>query len=154
MPQALIASKSIVIAAPAARVWEALTDPAQVRQYMWGAEVVSDWRPGSPLLYRGVWEGKPFEDKGTILEIDPPRLLRTTYYSPLGGKPDVPESYAEVVYALAAENGGTKLTVTQGNIPDEAGRARAESNWSMALEAIRKLIEGEGAPAAGAADAG
>jgi uncharacterized protein YndB with AHSA1/START domain len=89
-----------------------------------------------------IWEGKPFEDKGTILEIDPPRLLRTNYYSPLSGKPDVPENYAKVTYALSAEDGGTKLTVTQSNIPDEAGKAQSEGNWGMALDAIKKVIEG------------
>ena len=138
----LTATMSIVVDAPAARVWEALTDPAQVKQYMWGSEVVSNWTQGSPLIYRGVWEGKPFEDKGTILEIDPPRLLRTNYFSPLSGKPDVPENYAEVTYALAPEDGGTRLTVTQSNIPDEAGKAQSEGNWNMVLESIKKLIEG------------
>jgi uncharacterized protein YndB with AHSA1/START domain len=136
------ATKSIVIAAPAERVWEALTDPVQVKQYMWGSDVVSDWKQGSPLIYRGIWEGKPFEDKGTILEINPPHLLRTNYFSPLRGKPDVPENYAEVTYALSAEGGGTKLTVTQGNIPDEAGKAQSEGNWGTVLDAIKKLIEG------------
>jgi uncharacterized protein YndB with AHSA1/START domain len=142
MPQNLTGTKSIVIAASAERVWEALTDPVQVKQVMWGADVVSDWKQGSPLIYRGVWEGKPYEDKGTILEIDPPRLLRTNYYSPLSGKPDVPENYAEVTYALSPQGGGTKLTVTQSNIQDEAGRAQSEGNWGTALDAIKKLIEG------------
>ena len=142
MSQNLIATKSIHIKATPERVWEALTDPAQVKQYMWGSEVVSDWKQGSPLVYRGDWEGKPFEDKGTILEIDPPRLLRTNYFSPLSGKEDVPENYAEVTYALAPEAGGTKLTVTQSNIVDETAREHSEGNWSVALEAMRKVIEG------------
>ena len=142
MPQNLIATKSILIKATPERVWEALTDPAQVKQYMWGSEVVSDWKQGSPLVYRGVWEGKPFEDKGTILEIDPPRLLRTNYFSPLSGKEDVPENYAEVTYALSSGAEGTTLTVTQGNIPDEAGKARSEGNWGTVLDSIKKLIEG------------
>ena len=138
----LTATKSIVINATAQRVWEALTDPVQVKQYMWGSEVVSTWKQGSPLVYRGVWEGKPFEDKGTILEIDPPRLLRTNYFSPLSGKPDVPENYAEVTYALSPQAGGTKLTVTQSNIPNEAGKTQSEGNWGTVLDAVKKLIEG------------
>ena len=141
MPQNLTATKSIVIKATPARVWEALTDPAQVKQVMWGSEVESDWKQGSPLIYRGVWEGKPFEDKGTILEIDPPRLLRTNYYSPLSGKADVPENYAEVTYALVPEGNGTKITVTQSNIADEKTRDHSESNWGGALETMKKMIE-------------
>jgi uncharacterized protein YndB with AHSA1/START domain len=142
MIENLTATKSIMIKATPARVWEALTDPAQVKQVMWGSEVESDWKQGSSLTYRGVWEGKPFEDKGTILEIDPPRLLRTNYYSPLSGKPDVPENYAEVTYALAEEAGGTKLTVTQTNITDAAARDHSEANWGAALETMKKMIEG------------
>ena len=137
----LTATKSIVIDAKPQRVWEALTDPAQVKQVMWGSEVESDWKQGSPLIYRGVWEGKPFEDKGTILEIDPPRLLRTNYYSPLSGKADVPENYAEVTYALVPEGNGTKITVTQSNIADEKTRDHSESNWGGALETMKKMIE-------------
>ena len=137
----LTATMSIVIDAKPQRVWEALTDPAQVKQVMWGSEVESDWKQGSPLIYRGVWEGKPFEDKGTILEIDPPRLLRTNYYSPLSGKADVPENYAEVTYALVPEGNGTKITVTQSNIADEKTRDHSESNWGGALETMKKMIE-------------
>ena len=137
----LTATKSIVIDAKPQRVWEALTDPTQVKQVMWGSEVESDWKQGSPLIYRGVWEGKPFEDKGTILEIDPPRLLRTNYYSPLSGKADVPENYAEVTYALVPEGNGTKITVTQSNIADEKTRDHSESNWGGALETMKKMIE-------------
>jgi uncharacterized protein YndB with AHSA1/START domain len=109
---------------------------------MWGSEVVSDWKQGSPLIYRGIWEGKPFEDKGTILEIDPPRLLRTNYFSPLSGKPDVPENYAEVTYSLSPEGNGTKITVTQTNIVDEKAREHSESNWGSALDTMKKMIEG------------
>jgi uncharacterized protein YndB with AHSA1/START domain len=138
----LTATKSITIAAPAPRVWEALTDPAQVKQYMWGAEVETDWKRGSSIVYRGEWEGKPYEDKGKIVEIDPPRLLRTTYYSPLSGKPDLPENYAEVVYALEPSGSGTRLTVTQSNIEDEAGKEKSEGNWGMTLETMKKMIEG------------
>jgi len=138
----LTATKSIVIAAPATRVWEALTDPAQIKQYMWGAEAISDWKRGSSLIYRGEWEGKSYEDKGTILEIDPPRRLRTNYYSPLSGKADAPENYAEVTYALAPEAGGTKLTVTQTNVEDEEAKARSETNWGTSLEAMKAMIEG------------
>jgi uncharacterized protein YndB with AHSA1/START domain len=138
----LTATKSIVINAAPQRVWEALTDPSQIKQYMWGAEAISDWKLGSSLTYRGTWEGKSYEDKGTILEIDPPRLLRTNYYSPLSGKPDVPENYAEVTYEVRQVAGGSELTVTQTNVEDEAAKTRSEGNWSMALDSIKKLIEG------------
>ena len=64
------ATAKIVIHVPAAKVWEALTSPELVRQYLYGAAIVSDWQKGSPITYQGEWQGKPYEDKGTILDID------------------------------------------------------------------------------------
>ena len=99
--------------------------------------------PASVLVYRGTWEGQPYEDKGTILEIEPCELLKATYYSALGGLPDKPESYDTVTYQLSAPaNGqGTQLTVTQSNNHTREAADQAEGNWGMTLKAIKELLE-------------
>ncbi|HET6296406.1 MAG TPA: SRPBCC domain-containing protein, partial [Kribbella sp.] len=53
------------------RVWAVLTDPAEIKKFMFGADVHTDWQQGSPITWQGVYEGKEYEDKGEILEIDP-----------------------------------------------------------------------------------
>jgi hypothetical protein len=50
-------SSSIVIRAPRAKVWEALTQPEIVRTYFFGTNLVTDWKVGSPLFFRGEWDG-------------------------------------------------------------------------------------------------
>ena len=65
----LIAQASTNIAAPVAAVWDALTNPALIKQYMFGTDVVSDWREGSPIFWRGEYEGRSYEDKGVILKL-------------------------------------------------------------------------------------
>ena len=60
------------IDAPPERVWQLLTQPGSDPDIMFGAEVVSDWKVGSPIVWKGEWEGKTFEDKGEIIAIDPP----------------------------------------------------------------------------------
>src|SRR5215211_2870092 len=102
-----------VINAPASKIWDALTQPELIKQYMFGTDVISDWKVGSPITYRGEWEGKPFEDKGKVLEIEPERSLITTHWSPLSGMPDIPENYHTVSYQLSEKNGKTKVTITQ-----------------------------------------
>ena len=52
-------------------VWKALTDPALIGKYMLGAQVETDWKPGSPIVWKGEYEGKRYEDKGEILDFDP-----------------------------------------------------------------------------------
>src|SRR5690349_17371802 len=49
---------TITINATAAKVWDALVNPEQTKKYMFGCETVSDWQPGSALLWRMEYEGQ------------------------------------------------------------------------------------------------
>lgn len=134
-------AKSITINTTPQKVWAALTSPDLVKQYMFGAEVVSDWQKGSPLIYKGTWEGRPFEDKGTILEIEPGKLLKTTYFSALSGLEDKPENYNTVTYELAEKNGGTELTVSQDNLANQEQADHTAKNWETVLGTIKTILE-------------
>ena len=111
-------------------------------RHLFGTEVSTDWQVGSPITYTGVWEGKPYEDKGEILEIEPERLLVSTFWSYLAGLPDIPENYKTVHYELSPENGRTKLTITQDNNADQAEADHSAQNWSTVMDGMKKLLEG------------
>jgi uncharacterized protein YndB with AHSA1/START domain len=143
MSETRTATTSIVLHAPAAKVWEALTRPELIKQYLFGTEVTTDWRAGSRITYRGVWEGKPYEDKGQILEIVPEKRLVSTFWSALSGLPDRPENYQTVRYELSPEQGGTRLTIIQDNNASEEDAKHAEGNWHMVLEGLQKVVESE-----------
>ncbi len=135
-------TRRTTINAASARVWEALTTPEIIKQYMFGAEAVSNWQPGSSLVYKGQWEGQPFEDKGVILEISPAKLLKTSFYSALSGLEDKPENYSTITYQLNSEaDGRTTLTVTQDNNPTQAAADQTGRNWEMTLGQIKQLLE-------------
>jgi uncharacterized protein YndB with AHSA1/START domain len=140
MSRGFIAEASILIDAKPEKVWKALTDPDLIKRYLYGTEADSDWKVGSPITYKGVWEGRPYEDKGRILEIEPGRLFKSSYWSAFSSLPDSPENYNTVTYELGAGD-STTLTVTQDNIPSEEGRAQAEGNWRMVLQALKELLE-------------
>jgi uncharacterized protein YndB with AHSA1/START domain len=137
------ATATTVAAAPLESVWHAITDPATIARYLYGTQVETDWKQGSPIVYRGEWEGKPYEDKGVILEIEPPVKLVTSYYSPLSGKPDEPSSYQNVSYLLAAEGAGTRVTITQDGCADAAEAERMAANWSATLDGLKQVVEGD-----------
>ena len=90
---------------------------------MLGVDTESDWEVGSSLVHRGEWQGKPYEDKGEIVRIDPPKLLVHTHWSDASGTPDRPESYQEVTWALEERDEGTQLTVSERNLPSAGGQA-------------------------------
>jgi uncharacterized protein YndB with AHSA1/START domain len=142
MKQDFVAHVSVVIQARPAKVWDALTDPAQIKLYLFDTQAESDWRVGSPVRYRGVWQGRAYEDKGRVVDNVPLKRLTTTYWSSLSGLPDVPENYATVKYELEPAEGGTRLTVTQDNNPSPESRDHSERNWTLVLEGLKKLVEG------------
>jgi len=76
MKNAIKGEASMVVDAPREVVFDALTNPGQIKKYFFGTEAVSDWKVGSPLYFRGEWEGKKYEDKGTILEKKDGELLK------------------------------------------------------------------------------
>lgn len=136
-----LAKATITIDAPVSKVWEALTKPELIQQYLFGTEVVTDWQEGSPIIYKGMWEGKPFEDKGKVLQIEPGKLLVSTFWSVLSGKPDLPENYQTVRYELSPEGNGTRLTITQDNNASQEEANQSERNWKMVLDGMKKLLE-------------
>jgi uncharacterized protein YndB with AHSA1/START domain len=60
MDKKLIAMASITIAAPTKKVWDALVNPAAIKKYYFGTTVVSGWHRGSPIVWKGEWQGKVY----------------------------------------------------------------------------------------------
>jgi uncharacterized protein YndB with AHSA1/START domain len=137
----LTVKASITINADRQMVWKGLTDPKLIKQYFFGTDARSDWKKGSPIVFRGVWDGKPYEDKGTILDIDPPKLVKYNYWSNFSGTPDIPENYATIIYSLKQDGTQTKLDVTQDGIANEEARDHSEKNWLGILDGLKKLLE-------------
>jgi uncharacterized protein YndB with AHSA1/START domain len=141
MGKNLIAKAEIRINATADRVWEALVTPEAIKQYMFGTNVVSEWQEGSPITWKGEWQGKPYEDKGVILKFQPRRTIQYSHFSPLSGLPDKPENYHTVTIDLSAEGNQTQVSLAQDNNATEEARAHSEKNWGMMLAAIKKFLE-------------
>lgn len=136
------AISSVTIQAPRKEVWDALTDPEKVKQYMHGTEMSTDWKQGSPIVWRGEWKGRSYEDKGTVLAVEPMKLLSYTHWSPMGGSEDRPENYHTVTYDLAGDDGETTLTLRQDNNPSQEDADKmAQNNWQPVLEGLKETVE-------------
>ncbi len=112
----LFVDKSIQINAPASRVWDALTERACTDA--WAAEfssggpefhIESDWKLGSPVLWKGQ-DGSVIVE-GTVTALEPKKLLRFTVSDTRGEK------------ALMREDDGITYQLTEHDgPPDQAGR--------------------------------
>jgi uncharacterized protein YndB with AHSA1/START domain len=153
MSEPLIITNTITIKAPRSTVWDALTNPAKTKQYMYGCEVITDWKPGSTIFWDGENEGQVIRFvKGHVVDYRPEEYLAYTVIDPNNTEvPDIPENYLTVTYSLEEKNGETELTVTQGDYTSVAdGQKRYEDSmaangWNSILESIKSLIE-EGTP--------
>jgi len=135
------AKASVTINAGKEEVWDALTNPAKIKQYFFGTTAISDWKKGSSLKFTGEWEGKTYEDKGMILDTVPGKLFRYTYWSSMGKLDDKPENYMVVTYELVPLGDGTLLIITQENAASPESRDHSEQNWNWILGELKKFVE-------------
>lgn len=146
---AKVVENSIDIHAPIERVWDTLTKPEETKKYMFGCETVSDWKPGSSLLWRGHYQGQDMVFvKGHIIAIEPPTLLTYTVIDPNSDMPDIPDNYLNVNYMLTAQDGTTTLTVSQDGFEKAADGEKRYldvynngQGWQPMLVEIKKVAE-------------
>lgn len=136
-----VATASTVVEAPKQEVWEALTDPDLISRYMFGTEVSTDWEVGSPITWKGEWDGRSYQDKGTILELKPRRLLRYSHFSPLSGMADSPENYHTVTIEIAGDGSTTTVHLSQDNNETPDAREHSAANWQTMLDGLKDVVE-------------
>ena len=147
MKSNITAQASINIESPVSEVWEALTNPELIKEYFFGTQTITDWKTGSPIRFIGEWQGKKYEDQGTILNIEKNKFIKYNYWSSMSGIDDQPENYVDITYDLNELDGKTIVTVVQENVPDEKMKAHSEENWQKVLEGLKNMLERNSVPA-------
>jgi uncharacterized protein YndB with AHSA1/START domain len=134
-------TQTVTIDAAIDDVWKALTTPSAIEQWFFGVQTETDWQPGNSVVHTGEWQGKPYQDKGTILRIEPPTLLVHTHWSPMSGLPDEPENYEEIRWELMERDGRTELTLRESNLASEEAKTASEQAWTTVLGNLKQLLE-------------
>lgn len=136
--------KTITIHAPPSTVWNILTKPDLMKQWMgepeMEIEVITDWHVGTPIVIKGFHHIK-FENKGTILRFDPPLALSYNYLSSLSRLPYKPENHTTLAFTLTPVKNHTSLTLTLSNFPTESIFKHVDFYWNATLEIMKKLTE-------------
>jgi uncharacterized protein YndB with AHSA1/START domain len=142
----LLIRKNIEVDAPVETLWKILTDSEFIRQSMFGCNAETDWKPGSPLLWRGAADGKLYV-KGNIVSIDPPHRLAYTIFDPNSTIADIPANYLTMTYSLKKNGAGSVLEITQGDFSTVAdGENRYQHSLDgddTVLNGIKKIAEAE-----------
>ncbi len=136
-----VATSTITIDAPKDRVWSVLTDKDAIKEFMFGAEVVTDWTVGDQIRWQGDWEGKKYEDEGVILEYEPARRLVFTHFSPLSGQIDAPENYHTLTWMLEDKASGTRLTLSQDSNASLEEAEHSKEMWDGLMQRLKSIAE-------------
>jgi uncharacterized protein YndB with AHSA1/START domain len=111
---------------PVERVWEAITDPAEIEAW-WGRATV-DLRAGGAM--RIEWLNGDVTMPATITELDAPRLLE------IEGEP-----HGTLRFELAPDGDGTRLTfVARSQIPEEF-RSKVLAGWHYHLDELERFLD-------------
>ena len=146
MHKTMIIKKEIDFDFSKKQVWNLLTNPELTKQYMYGCEVLSEWKVGSPIIWKGITEDgtEVIYVKGEIIEIEKEKKVTFTMFDPNKGMEDKLENYVNLTYELQKLKNGTKLILTQGDFSKaENGKDRYEESskgWEMVLPIMEKVI--------------
>ncbi|WP_353828765.1 SRPBCC domain-containing protein [Agromyces sp. SYSU T0242] len=142
MLEDLVVTSAVEIDAPAERVWAVITDPEAAREYMFGTRLDAEWKVGGALRWRGEWQGRPYEDHGTVLEIEPPRRLVHTHFSPRRTSGLEPDDHHTLTWAIEeTEDGPTVFSLSQDNNATPESAAHAKRVWDSLVAKVKEIAE-------------
>jgi uncharacterized protein YndB with AHSA1/START domain len=135
---------TIWIAAPRERVWQAVTQPEQLAQWFapgspWEVPALDKGAPVAFHLHPSAHNAltEPYTMRAVIAVVDPPRQLSLEWEAESGFPP--------LTFLLAEENGGTRVTITQ-SLEATAGPSEENEGYTLSLENLKALVEGEAVP--------
>lgn len=135
---------SVTIQASATTIWEALTIPSKMTQWMADPEVelkiFTDWVEGHDMLISGFHHG-PFENRGKVLRVEPGRTLSYSHLSSLSRLPDEPENYTTLSFELNETPDEVEVTLGISNFPTTAIFHHLEFYWRSTLMILKAFCE-------------
>lgn len=138
-------SKSILINSPASTVWEHLTIPSLMKEWMLDTdaelEIISEWRVGSSIIMKGAMHDINFENKGTILKYDTGKTFEYSHLSSISQLPEVPENFCILTFTLSPVGTATALNLTITNFPTDSIYKHMEFYWRTVIEILKKQLE-------------
>ncbi|MCG8577931.1 MAG: SRPBCC domain-containing protein [Flavobacteriales bacterium] len=146
MNDKMLIKEKIEFKAKLEQVWDLLTNPELTRQYMFGSEVISNWKVGDDIIWKGkTEEGKDIiYVKGKIAEIIPQQKLSFSMFDPNSGLADKATNYVLLTYSLHTHQNITLFELEQGDFATvENGKSRfeeAQQGWKMVLPLMKKVL--------------
>lgn len=135
-------SRTITIAAPQEKVWQAITDPEHIVKWFGAKHTLDRLEPGGT----GVWTFDGYGDIPILIQaLEAPRFITYRWGDAGDAAPDVATS-TTFTLTLTAIAGGTQLHVIETGferLPNPArGMASNQEGWTSELDKLVALLGG------------
>lgn len=135
----LILKYDIYIAAPVDKVWKALTDGSQTKQYFYGGRVTSSFKKGAAIAYLGDGEFNLLD--GEVLEVTPEKRLVTTFQARWDDKVSK-DKPSRVVWDLSPMGEATRITLVHDRFAGETSTYHQSADgWNVILSSLKTYLE-------------
>jgi uncharacterized protein YndB with AHSA1/START domain len=123
------------------KVWATLTKSEFVKLWQYGSNLQTSWEVGSKIKFTTEWEGKIFEQWGTVLEFIPAEKLRYNLFAARPDLEDNPKNYFVMIYNLTEDNGQTKLEIIQEDNRLNAVQEDEQGEENPVLKMLKDVAE-------------
>ena len=133
---------SILLDVTKEKLWDLLTAPEWTEKYMYNCKVISDFKVGSSIEWKGEFQGVNAYLVGEVLAIEPKRFLKYSTIDPSYSDATVIENYIHVSYELREQNNSLLLTVVNETFDGSEERMKhVVQGWEgMVFPSISNLL--------------
>ncbi|HKR62842.1 MAG TPA: SRPBCC family protein [Thermoanaerobaculia bacterium] len=122
------------------KVWQALTDGEQTREYWGRHRNASDWNDGSRWEHQDYNDANVVDIAGTVLESARPSRLVVSWHLP--GDENRPDKISRVTYSIEPFEDATRLTVTHEDLePASDMLYGVTQGWPAVLSSLKTFLE-------------
>ncbi|MEM8778033.1 MAG: SRPBCC family protein [Cyanobacteria bacterium P01_G01_bin.49] len=133
--------KDLSVNVPPSVLFDALTNSDKIVQYYPLKEVVSTWKVGDEIIFRGSNDDKDFTDYGKIEALLPDEKFQYSYWSDNHGTKRSPENHLTICYTLHKSNNGTNLKLEHKNLQSQKMYLDMLNVWDFLLSSLKDFVE-------------
>jgi uncharacterized protein YndB with AHSA1/START domain len=121
------------------KLWSALTDGNQMKEYWFGMHFETEWRTGAE--WKMIFPDGRVADTGEILELDRPRKIRLKWRNEF--RPELKaEGFAQCTIEIEPYGDAVRLSITHAIERAESKFIQAVSGgWPKILSNLKSLLE-------------
>ena len=126
------------------KLWDLLINPEWTEKYMYNCKVISDFKIGSKIDWKGNFQGEEQFLTGEILELDWGKQIKYTIIDPALKDETKAENFSHITYEIKEQNGKQLLTVVNEIFEeDEEHLKQIIQGWEgYIFPTMQKCLEG------------